>query len=151
MKKHNIPPETTDEDLIQAMETLLDQETPDQEAIRAILEELDRRAARRPLTRTPAGQISRPGGRQKPSPAAGASTGSPSPSPPCWCAWRCRPWPSRATRGCTRPLWRTLGSPRRPPLSSRTRNSLGLRRKQTRPDHHRKTDGSRRQWRLRSL
>ena len=44
MKKHNIPPETTDEDLIQAMEALLDQETGDQEAIRAILEELDRRS-----------------------------------------------------------------------------------------------------------
>lgn len=49
MKKHNTPPEATDEELIQTMETLLDQDLPDQAAIQAILEELDRRSGAAPF------------------------------------------------------------------------------------------------------
>lgn len=44
MKTYDIRPEQTDEDLIQTMEALLDQADPDQEAIRAVLAELDRRS-----------------------------------------------------------------------------------------------------------
>lgn len=49
MKTYDIRPEQTDEDLIQTMEALLDQADPDQEAIRAVLAELDRRSGGTPF------------------------------------------------------------------------------------------------------
>ena len=68
---HPIPPAGSEEALIQALETLLAQENPDEARLQALLDQLDRQTGAAPPQ------------------SGGACGASPWPWPPCWCAWRC--------------------------------------------------------------
>ena len=86
MKKHDILFQAQEEAFIQALEEEMARETPDPNAIRAILDQLDRQTGGQPLTPTRAGVSSRPAGR--PNGAGWAVT--PWFWPLFWCAWRWR-------------------------------------------------------------
>lgn len=84
---HPIPPAGSEEALIQALETLLAQENPDEARLQALLDQLDRQTGAAPWTPRRAGPTSNTGA--APAQSGGACGASPWPWPPCWCAWRC--------------------------------------------------------------
>ena len=58
---HPIPPAGSEEALIQALETLLDQENPDEARLQALLDQLDRQTGAAPWTPRRAGPTSSAG------------------------------------------------------------------------------------------